>query len=295
MKRGIYSVHDIYLGESYHIGIEEANRSGHLWTVDDAKDGDFVYSTEHNLLWIYKDKEHYHAAINLNYANFVSFNSDIVIPSDISPATKEQRELLLKKINELGYEWNEKNKKLDKSNSDETNIVINQPINNVKLYNDGDWIADRDGRSFKILSTNNDSYNITCCETNDLEHPKYILYTIPFNKTYGWHIWSISDAKDGDILTVGNCIFIFKELEQDTGKIISYCYLNGSTFNEYDGTYDVINENNGIILPSSKRDKEILFLFMKKEGYNWDYSNKKLINTNSDNDSDDENCDEGCY
>ena len=85
-----------------YLRIIDVDTEYHLWTIKDAKDGDVLYSLEHNLLWIYRDKEQYHAAINLNYANFVSFDGDIVIPSDVQPATKKQRELLFKKMKGTG-------------------------------------------------------------------------------------------------------------------------------------------------------------------------------------------------
>ena len=82
-----------------------------LWTIEDAKDGDVLYSHGHNLLWIYKDKNTYHVATNLNYTHN-SIDGDIVIPSDVCPATKEQRDLLFNKMHEAGYEWNADEKTL---------------------------------------------------------------------------------------------------------------------------------------------------------------------------------------
>ena len=93
----------------------------HLWTIQDAKDGDVLYSHEHNLLWIYKNKEECHAAINLNYTNSISFGTDIVIPSDICPATKSQRDTLLKAMAEAGYEWDDEKKELKKIDDEEVN------------------------------------------------------------------------------------------------------------------------------------------------------------------------------
>ena len=98
----------------YVIDIESANKNYHLWSLKDAKNGDVLYSPKYNVLWIYMDKEQYHAAINLNYAKFVSFNAIIVIPSDVCPATKEQYEILFQKIKEAGYEWNTYKKMLEK-------------------------------------------------------------------------------------------------------------------------------------------------------------------------------------
>lgn len=47
VKRGIYVVRDNADNKEYHIGIESCERTGRLWTIKDAKDGDLIYvSTE---------------------------------------------------------------------------------------------------------------------------------------------------------------------------------------------------------------------------------------------------------
>jgi outer membrane protein OmpA-like peptidoglycan-associated protein len=88
--------------------------NAHLWTIEDAKDGDVLFSPIHNLLWIFKDKVAYHASINLNYDNNISFDADIVIPCDVCPATKEQRGQLEKAMAEAGYTFDFDKKELKK-------------------------------------------------------------------------------------------------------------------------------------------------------------------------------------
>ena len=91
------------------------DENAHLWDVaKDAKPGDVLYSQKHNLIWIYKDNKHYYASINLNYADGISFDSDIVIPSDVCPANREQRNILFQKIEEANYKWDDNKKKLKK-------------------------------------------------------------------------------------------------------------------------------------------------------------------------------------
>lgn len=78
----------------------------HLWTIEDIKEGDVLYSKEHNLLWLHKNSEQCHSCINLNYnSNNISIDTDIVIPKDVCPATKEQSDLLYTKMREAGYMW----------------------------------------------------------------------------------------------------------------------------------------------------------------------------------------------
>ena len=84
------------------------------WTIKDVKDGNVLYSLGHNLLWIYKDKDTYHVATNLNYPHNISIGGDIVIPSDVCPAPKEQCDILFARIKKYGYTWDKDTKKLIK-------------------------------------------------------------------------------------------------------------------------------------------------------------------------------------
>ena len=91
-----------------------AEENFHLWTIEDIKDGNVLYSPEHNLLWIYKNKDTYHVATNLNYPHDISIDGDIVIPSDVCPASKEQCDILLARLKKYGYTWDKDTKQLIK-------------------------------------------------------------------------------------------------------------------------------------------------------------------------------------
>lgn len=90
----------------------------HLWTVADAKDGDVLNSPTHNLIWIYKDNEHYHVCANMNYVTEnVATDGLISIPNDACPATKDEQTILFTKMHEAGYEWDTEKKELKKVES----------------------------------------------------------------------------------------------------------------------------------------------------------------------------------
>ena len=86
-----------------------------LWTIQDAKDGDVLNSPTHRLIWIYKDNEHYHACVNMNYVteNVVT-DGLISISNDACPATKDEQAILFAMMKEAGYEWNAEKKELKK-------------------------------------------------------------------------------------------------------------------------------------------------------------------------------------
>lgn len=98
------SVLDVAFQEQYH-----------LWTINDAKDGDVLYSPCLSLLWIFKSKDTVYCGCNLNY-NDGAFCGEGYFerPTDAIPAAKEQRDLLFSKMKEAGYEWDAEKKELRK-------------------------------------------------------------------------------------------------------------------------------------------------------------------------------------
>ena len=108
----------------------------HLWTIDDAKDGDVLVCNINKAeiggdieklpnitptICVYqnvvKDKDYIHIYCSLyNGSSLVLSNSMYynTFVYNIQPATKEQRDLLFEKMEEAGYEWDEEKKELKK-------------------------------------------------------------------------------------------------------------------------------------------------------------------------------------
>lgn len=92
----------------------------HLWTIEDAEDGDVLYFD--NLLvhgsgtLIYKaDKSSHYIITKYCSVNEFGFEPNSYISLNdgyIIPATKEQRDFLFRKMKEAGYEWNYEKKEL---------------------------------------------------------------------------------------------------------------------------------------------------------------------------------------
>lgn len=106
----------------YHnIWIDCINKNYHLWTIQDAKDGDVLAAElmkDYPIPFIAMYKER-----GLNFFNshcFVSCNGEFHkgttghAISLIHPATREQRELLFQKMHDAGYEWDANKKFLKK-------------------------------------------------------------------------------------------------------------------------------------------------------------------------------------
>jgi len=116
--------------------VESIDKEYHLWTVEDAQDGDILISELGNP-FIYDGK------IGLSFLGAyvgISRNGEIkldLFPNkswtgfiNVKPATKEQQELLLTKLKEIGYEWDKKNKELKKiqPHYDISNFHADMPV-----------------------------------------------------------------------------------------------------------------------------------------------------------------------
>ena len=102
-------------GSCEKLSIEYVDRNWRLWTIKDAKEGDVLYSPFHHLIWIYRDSEHYHVCVNMNYTTQnIAINGLIGIPKDVRPATKDEQTILFERIKEDGCEWNAEKKELNK-------------------------------------------------------------------------------------------------------------------------------------------------------------------------------------
>lgn len=117
-------------GNKGFIHIDYIDRLFHLWTIQDAEDGDIIYvnntvdkftsikivsELENETLWeycsVWRNWE------NLEYWEFDPLRGFTYLSlHDFHPATKKQRDLLFQQMKEAGYEWNADKKELKKLN-----------------------------------------------------------------------------------------------------------------------------------------------------------------------------------
>lgn len=102
-------------------------RSFRLWTVQDAKPGDFLtYSSDEHKDWYfiyhseykpYESHYHYYAG----YAEeFLTGGTACIDEDCLHPSTPKEQNLLLQKIEEAGYHWDAENRKLIKTTEEVT-------------------------------------------------------------------------------------------------------------------------------------------------------------------------------
>lgn len=107
-----------------------------LWTIADAKDGDVLFSLDSKQPFIYKERPQFSQArgyccIN-KFGEFGVWNTSkcVICTDKYVPATKEQRDLLFKKMKEAGYEWDAEKKELRKiqPHYDISNFHVGMPV-----------------------------------------------------------------------------------------------------------------------------------------------------------------------
>jgi len=110
-----------YLTSKGYISFDKVQTDYHLWTIEDAKDGDVLYVNYNNgnkSIFIFNNIEYDSACCYYCYSitenRGLTFTSVAHIKADIYPATKEQRDLLFSKMKDAGYEWNTEKKELKK-------------------------------------------------------------------------------------------------------------------------------------------------------------------------------------
>ena len=93
--------------------------------------------------------------------------------------------------------------------------------------------------------------------------------TISFGRQNNWKLWTIQDAKDGDVLQLYNVTVIFKEYIGN-GNCKCHCSI-------YNGEFEIPSQNGEdnsygchIATPATKEQRELLFQKMKEVGYKLD-------------------------
>lgn len=104
-----------YFGDHY-ADVPDAE-NWHKWTIQDAKDGDVLSYRNGQWIFIYKEKiddsSFYYHALYSTIQGLTITNVGFTLLNDaITPATKEQRDTLMKVIDDAGYTFDFENKKL---------------------------------------------------------------------------------------------------------------------------------------------------------------------------------------
>ena len=131
----------------------------------------------------------------------------------------------------------------------------------------GDWVVQENIGVYKIIEICESWYEVIDSEDNH--------YSISFNNEHMCHLWTIQDAKDGDVLATNNDgICIFDGTVEEGIYPFAYCGLTRYGFESYDRKLPFTHDNN--VYPATKEQRDLLFQKMKEAGYEWDAEKKGL-------------------
>ena len=135
---------------------------------------------------------------------------------------------------------------------------------NEPKFKVGDWVVNKFGDSWHIDSLDKKNYQVSDGKGN------YNYF--PISKQDEMHLWTIQDAKDGDVLAAHECYVVFKEIDGLNIKChCTYHYL-GLNPSFYIDTL----QNKDAFLPATKEQRDTLMKAMNDAGYEWDTEKKEL-------------------
>ena len=86
------------------------------------------------------------------------------------------------------------------------------------------------------------------------------------------HLWTINDARDGDVLAEDSCIFIIEKMNPNGTARVHCCLFDDG---EFDLTGSTLGFNVDSTHPATKEQRDTFFAKMKESGYEWNAEKKK--------------------
>jgi hypothetical protein len=157
----------------------------------------------------------------------------------------------------------------DKYNQIVSNLIMSDDNKDKTKFKVGDWVVRKDGKPF----FNGNHY----AQITVIDKEQYWFDSGTWLETKDIRLWTIQDAKDGDVLINGSNIFIFHFIN-DT-RLMGYCHVNTD-----DGRfYDDIGKNecfcliDAVVNPATKEQRDTLMKAMTDAGWKFDFKKKELM------------------
>ena len=157
---------------------------------------------------------------------------------------------------------------MDEKESTKSNLNIDKKNQSgiAPKFKVGDWIVDSNGKVNQVTCVNQYGDGYT------LDDETYMSGSW----CNSYHLWTIQDAKDGDVLQLGKVTAIFKKYigyERCT-CYCSFCKAGGFEIPiaKEDNVYGCYDDT----IPATKEQRDLLFQKMKEADYEWDADKKEL-------------------
>lgn len=128
----------------------------------------------------------------------------------------------------------------------------------------GDWVVRKDGKNF----ANGRKF----AQITTIDKEKYWFDSGTWLEKEEIRLWTIQDAKDGDVLQLGNVTAIFKKF---IGNKKCYCYCS-----VWEGKFNIPTQGDSYechnTTPATKEQRDLLFQKIREKGYVWNAEVKQL-------------------
>lgn len=149
-------------------------------------------------------------------------------------------------------------------------LVEQKPTDKIEpKFKVGDWV---------VLNENHNSIY----QVEKIENYHYVLRHIlggAFGESFGleslMRLWTIQDAKDGDVLVLNGEVFIYAHRKQLYSIDVAHCFVDNVGVFHFDGEFGYTEKGNSIH-PATASQRNLLFTKMKEAGYEWDADKKEI-------------------
>lgn len=141
------------------------------------------------------------------------------------------------------------------------NVMISDKIE--PKFHKGDWVVNRNGGLWEIKEVLKNTYDIESLYGSSLQPIK----TVEQN----FHLWTIQDAKYGDVLVHNGWTFIFMGIKNGVVQALEENLFEGANPVSF-GKPDKDND----YYPATKEQRDTLFVKIKEAGYEWNTDTKEL-------------------
>lgn len=300
-----YYVCEDLKGRRVTFTFSDVHKNFKLWDISYAKNGDVLVENKSGVILMFRrigniewdDVIDYHCYYDCYRKGFI-VQEDVQYWGNtencqLKPAAKEQRDLLFQKMKESGYEWDDDKKELKKIDQKSygqrkeclycqfnyageckgsCQMKINEQIHIDEVeskFHEGDWVIDKQGIVYQVANVVENVTNHTY--GYDIVGGGY------FNdNSEGVRLWTISDAKDGDVLVASNgSIFLFAGVVDCACKYYAALATDGYVKINKEAK-DGYWETSRAVYPATKEQRDKLEKAMSDAGYAFDFDKKEL-------------------